>query len=416
MFSLILLLFLCPKPRAETPEAVRVPVGGSVTVPAGPQESVWVGNSRILKVRESAKGLEVFGRKLGQTRLKVGARPLDVRVIPTAPFSEYELLQAHIQRRMGLDVGWSGDTPCLTGQVHRFEDWRDLKLLNHLHPFCLKVKWDADVVPFFEQHLEEIFKRHQLPTPQIEHTPHTVVRVSPLPDSTQKDLEKELGQLGVGLLVDQRDLETAPLIRTEIVVAEINRSLQEQWGLEWSDSYTAKLLPKPVSGSELQVTLKALENKGQGQILANPTLLSRSGGRAEFLAGGEFPIKIIGFDSRDVVWKKHGILLTVLPKADLKGRMSIDLITEISAIDPAQSVEGIPGLKTNRIASQFDLTSSRTIALSGLIKREWGKSQKGVMGLEKVPLLGALFRSQSFMEKQTELVVFATPSVVTHAP
>ncbi|MDV7398907.1 hypothetical protein RZS08_46295, partial [Arthrospira platensis SPKY1] len=52
-----------------------------------------------------------------------------------------------------------------------------------------------------------------------------------------------------------------------------------------------------------------------------------------------------------------------------------------------------------------------TIVIGGLIQREQSDSVTKVPGLGDIPVLGALFRSRKFLNKETELVVFVTPFV-----
>jgi pilus assembly protein CpaC len=104
----------------------------------------------------------------------------------------------------------------------------------------------------------------------------------------------------------------------------------------------------------------------------------------------------------------------VKPLADFQGAISLEIQTEVSLIDMANAVEGIPGLKTNMVKSHFDLPGRRTIALSGLLKQELGESKEGLPYLTRIPILGALFSSQKFLKQQTELVIFVTPEI--HVP
>src|SRR5690606_22390992 len=134
---------------------------------------------------------------------------------------------------------------------------------------------------------------------------------------------------------------------------------------------------------------------------------------AKFLAGGEFPIKIINFQTNDIQWKKHGILLSFKPLADRSGKLSLSLSVEISLIDQAQAIDGIPGLLVNRVESHLDLKESQTIALSGLIKEQSGKSNQGIAALKNIPIIGRLFSSEDFRNNRTDLVVFVTPRVVS---
>jgi pilus assembly protein CpaC len=142
-------------------------------------------------------------------------------------------------------------------------------------------------------------------------------------------------------------------------------------------------------------------------------LLCRSGKEAEFMAGGEFPVKVSSFRSSEVVWKSYGIRLHVKPLADVSGRMSIAIETEVSELDESHKTDDqIPGLFTNKMQTHFDLTRSRTIALSGLIKSGQSRHSSGLPGLSSLPILGPLFSSQEFKDEQSELVIFVTPEVM----
>lgn len=81
-------------------------------------------------------------------------------------------------------------------------------------------------------------------------------------------------------------------------------------------------------------------------------------------------------------------------------------------LDPSHSIDGIPGLLSNRIESHFDLKKSRTIALSGLLKNEWFHNSAGLPWLSQIPILGYLFSSKEYKNNETELVIFVTPEVI----
>ena len=52
------------------------------------------------------------------------------------------------------------------------------------------------------------------------------------------------------------------------------------------------------------------------------------------------------------------------------------------------------------------------MALAGLIQEQTKQSINGLPGLAQLPVLGALFRSRDYANRQTELVVLVTPYVV----
>ena len=52
------------------------------------------------------------------------------------------------------------------------------------------------------------------------------------------------------------------------------------------------------------------------------------------------------------------------------------------------------------------------MAMAGLIQEQTKQAVNGLPGLDQLPILGALFRSQDFINNQTELMVLVTPYVV----
>jgi len=96
-------------------------------------------------------------------------------------------------------------------------------------------------------------------------------------------------------------------------------------------------------------------------------------------------------------------------------RAQID--SEASSIDASISTPAGPGLRTRKVSTEFNVASGETIVLSGLLSRETSTDIDKVPLLGDLPVLGALFRSTRFQNKETELVVFVTPTVVdSHTP
>lgn len=84
----------------------------------------------------------------------------------------------------------------------------------------------------------------------------------------------------------------------------------------------------------------------------------------------------------------------------------------MSSIDASFTSSGGPGLLTRRTKTEFNVNQGETIVLSGLLQRSSSTDIDKVPLLGDIPVLGALFRSKRFQNKETELVVFVTPTVV----
>jgi pilus assembly protein CpaC len=198
-------------------------------------------------------------------------------------------------------------------------------------------------------------------------------------------------------------------------MAEVVERVDREFGLEWSSFGEFQVLPKADFATSLTATLKALESRGLGKILATPRILCRSGAEAEFHSGGEFPIPVTEYQShyktQNIIWKKHGIVLKFKPQADRQGRMSIKIYAELSVLSEQQA-GGVPALLINKIESEFDLSKPQTVALSGLIRQDWLKGRSGLPWISQIPVLGSLFGSENFLNRKSELVIFVTPRIL----
>ncbi len=186
--------------------------------------------------------------------------------------------------------------------------------------------------------------------------------------------------------------------------------------------------------SSISATLSALERVGLVRTLAEPNITAISGESANFLAGGEFPVPV-GRD-RDgnltIEFKPFGVGLGFTPTVLSEGRISLRISTEVSELSNEGAIslsEGavtdadgnvigtvpgvsIPALTVNRAETTVELPSGGSLVIAGLIKEETRQAMDSVPGVERLPVLGALFRSRDFANNETELVVVVTPYLV----
>jgi len=176
-------------------------------------------------------------------------------------------------------------------------------------------------------------------------------------------------------------------------------------------------------------TLRAMESAGVVHTLAEPNLTAISGESATFISGGEFPIPTgvtcqtttagaIGQCVQTVSFKKFGISLNFTPVVLTEGRISLRVMTEVSEVSPENALQGgaggttIPSIKTRRAETTLEIPSGGSIAMAGLIQEQTKQAVNGLPGVDQIPILGQLFRSQDFLNSQTELMVIVTPYIV----
>jgi pilus assembly protein CpaC len=167
----------------------------------------------------------------------------------------------------------------------------------------------------------------------------------------------------------------------------------------------------------LNAQLNLLAQNGRASILAEPQLSARNGAKANFLAGGEYPYTVSTVNGQTVLFKPYGVKLEIQPRVDSRGTVRAQIDSEASSIDASVSTPAGPGLRTRKVSTEFNVASGETIVLSGLLSRETSTDVDKVPLLGDLPVLGALFRSTRYQNKETELVVFVTPTVVdSHTP
>ena len=170
----------------------------------------------------------------------------------------------------------------------------------------------------------------------------------------------------------------------------------------------------------VNVMIEALERAGVLKTLAEPTLTAISGETAKFLAGGEFPIPVAQQNNTITVdWKQFGVNVGFKPMVLTEGRISLNISAEVSELSSEGSVTvgsiSIPGLKVRRAETTLEIPSGGTLAMAGLLSDDTRQSAEGVPGLKNLPVLGALFRSNDYRRRETELVILVTPYLATHA-
>ena len=153
-----------------------------------------------------------------------------------------------------------------------------------------------------------------------------------------------------------------------------------------------------------------LVQNGDAAVLAEPRLSCRSGGSARFVAGGELPIPVIGANgSASVQFKEYGVRFEVSPTLNEHGVISASLHAEISSINPEVTVREVPGLRKQSAATEVNLREGETLVIAGMISNEFSGAVDKIPGLGDLPILGRLFRSRRFQNRETELIVLITP-------
>lgn len=208
--------------------------------------------------------------------------------------------------------------------------------------------------------------------------------------------------------------EATILIKAKLI--EVRKSALREIGVDWADVAAGPVFSTS-DGVDLTTTLDSvihlLMDRGDARLLAEPTLTCINGGQADFVVGGEVPIPVQNQDGAlNVVFKQFGILLNVEPRANDAGLIRTKVGVEVSSVDKANTVLGIPGFATRKTNTEMNVQSGEPMVVAGLFSADDAKTVTKLPGLGSLPILGELFKSRQFRRGETELVVLVTPQII----
>ncbi len=222
-------------------------------------------------------------------------------------------------------------------------------------------------------------------------------------------------------------------VTLRVRIAEMSRTVVRALGVNWQalgtvgrfavNLATNNALSAAASGASMlglgyrgavnvNAVIDALAQNDLVHVLAEPNLTAMSGQTASFLVGGEFPIPVGQQNGQITVeFKKFGVSLAFVPTVLSSGRISLRVEPEVSQLSSQGAVQvtagssslSIPALTVRRAETTVELGSGQSFAIAGLLQDSTDNNVSGLPGLGEIPILGALFRSNSFQHNQTEL-------------
>jgi len=172
-----------------------------------------------------------------------------------------------------------------------------------------------------------------------------------------------------------------------------------------------------IGGSSIAYLITALKENNLLRVLAKPNIVAMSGQKATFVAGGEIPIPQPSQDGLGITYKEYGVKLAWTPIALGNGKVSMNIEAEVSEIDSSVSVQigggPVPGFITRRNSTVAELGDGQTMAIAGMLSSNVVANKQVIPFLGELPVIGALFRSTRYQQRETELLILITPRLVS---
>jgi Flp pilus assembly secretin CpaC len=242
-----------------------------------------------------------------------------------------------------------------------------------------------------------------------------------------------------GRVVSFLEVDSLPQINVAIRVLEINRSKARRMGVNFrvdsehlsigSVTIPASQIPGAalrrgllsggnivasyVSGTTaIAAALDFLSDRQLARSVAEPNILTLSGELASVLVGGEVPIPIAVTNQVSVQsgfsFQQFGVRMDIRPTVDAAGVVALEVAPSIVTPAPALGVGEVPGFRIQRVETTARVQAGQSLVLGGLLTSNESTQQRGVPGLQKLPI----FRWERTAEENTELLFVITPRVV----
>jgi len=204
--------------------------------------------------------------------------------------------------------------------------------------------------------------------------------------------------------------------------ASSNSSAAGMLGSVVANSSTATTAFGIFEGAGFHAFIAALRRNKVFKVLAEPNLVAMHGHRADFLAGGQFPVPVPqsgaggGPATVTIEYKPYGVSLSFVPYV-IDGeiiRMEVD--PGVSSIDYSLGTEvsgvKVPGLNTRQSHTTVEMREGQTLAIAGLMQVSLEGTTDRIPGLGDLPYLGPFFSNTTGQRVEKELVVLVTPHLV----
>ncbi len=240
-----------------------------------------------------------------------------------------------------------------------------------------------------------------------------------------------------------KQLDVAPRqVLIEANIAEVTLSDSMSYGVRWffdSNGGNDKLgINAPVSsevgGAGLSFSsfsssgnarafIDLIATKTSVKFLSAPQVMVLDNHTANIRVGDQIPVTVRSSQGTsdsgapvvsEVQFRDTGTLLTVTPRINAGGQVTLEISQEVSipGSDPATGGSGNVSISQRTIDSSVVVQSGETVMLGGLILETHNEGRSGIPWLMDLPWIGNLFSTSTDVVFRTELIVMITPRVI----
>jgi general secretion pathway protein D len=177
------------------------------------------------------------------------------------------------------------------------------------------------------------------------------------------------------------------------------------------------------NSDETRLFFDLLASKSNVKFISAPQVMVRDNQTATIRVGDQIPVTTRSSQSTtdpdapivtEVQFRDTGTLLTVTPRINAGGQVTMDISQEVSlpGTEPAVGGGGNVSIAQRTIDSSVTIHGGQTVVLGGLIRETRTSARSGIPLLMDIPWLGELFSTNSDNVGRTELIVTINPVVI----
>jgi len=163
----------------------------------------------------------------------------------------------------------------------------------------------------------------------------------------------------------------------------------------------------------VDLQLQAAEVNGDGKVISSPRVVTLDNKKASIQQGVSIPFQT--FENGDAQLEFVDAVLKLEVTPHITANKSIIMKVDVTRNAPDDSVftlTGSPAIAKNQVKTETLVKDGQTLVLGGIYVVDKSERQSRIPYLHKIPVLGALFRSDEISDSRKELLIFVTPSVV----
>jgi type IV pilus assembly protein PilQ len=162
----------------------------------------------------------------------------------------------------------------------------------------------------------------------------------------------------------------------------------------------------------LDAAITAGETKGLAKLISQPKVTAQNNSAATITQGLRFPVQIVSNNTISVQFQNAALTMTVTPQITYEGNVVLDLKIENNTPDFANSVNGIPSIRTSESSTRVLVSDGGTTVIGGILLDNETTQEDRVPGLASLPLIGNAFRRNSVSRTTQEVLFFITPKII----